>query len=143
MISISNFINIFYTLFLMIIKYYFISWWLFLSFDKVWFTSLFGLLLKRIFTRENSNFLLDLRKPFSLNFLFHQNISCFCIWFTDKLPFLSIIFFNKNIFLIMWNLLLKFTNGNGRHLKKIAFHRTNLLFRFSVISFYFFRKLFL
>ena len=38
--------------------------------------------------------------------------------------------------------LLKFTNGIGRHLKKIAFSTTNLLFRLSDISFYFFQKFF-
>ena len=42
----------------------------------------------------------------------------------------------------MLNSLLKFTNGIERHLKKIAFSTTNLLFRFSVISFYFFQKFF-
>ena len=42
----------------------------FIAFDKVWSTSPFGFLLNRIFTQENSNYLLDLIKTLTTNFLF-------------------------------------------------------------------------
>ena len=96
---------------------------------------------RKVFVKKTQIFYSTSENPLPWIFFFIKTSNSFCIWFTDKLSFFSIVSFFKKLILSMLNSLLKFTNGIGRHLKKIAFSTSNLLFRFSVISFYLFRKI--
>ena len=97
--------------------------------------------LRKVFVKKTQTFYSTSENPLPWIFFFIKTSNSFCIWFTDKLRFFFTIFFYKELIFSMLNSLSKFTNGIEQHLKKIAFSKTNLLFRFLVISFYLFRKI--